>query len=912
MTLSSGEKFGPFEVVSRLGAGGMGEVYRARDPRLAREVAIKVLPESFAKDADFLARFQVEARAASALNHPNIITIHDIGTVGETPYILMELVDGQTLRELLKAGPLPIKKLLNIAAQVAEGLAAAHARGIVHRDLKPENLMVTREGVVKLLDFGLARPLMAPPDSDSASSAEEQTVTALRATEPGTILGTVGYMSPEQASGRPADFRSDQFSLGSVLYEMATGQRAWKRSTPIETLVAILREDVEPIARVAPQTPTALCWIVERCLARDPEDRYASTRDLARDLRQVAEHLSEVTRAPASGAAGVDRPARAGSRAAWVAFLSAGVALGAISTLLLRQPARFRPPVSRYLTYSGRDGEPSVSPDGRFVAFSSERNGPRRIWLKQLSDGSEIALTSGPDRAPRFTPDGAAVLFTRLSGSLESIYRVPAVGGEARRVIENGGSPDPSPDGREIAFIRPASRSGIGGYDLVVAAVNGGSESVLHHVVGLTVIPPRWSPDGRFIALPHSLTGAIGGSPFPIALVPREKGEVRVLTPAGEYGLISSALWVNEGRELLYAQLDPGFFSTSGRIVSQNLDSGVVRILHRGLNLGPQLDLAGPGRLIYEATVIRSNLVEAPVALPPARPSASGNRWLSRANSVDRQPFYSPDGRRVVFTSNREGNMDIWEMTLASGSVRRLTDNPADDWDPYLSRDGKYLLWSSKRSGNYEVWIANADGTEPRQLSRDGVDAENPAMAPDGQGGEWVYYGSYGSEKSGIWRMRLDGSGAMRVIAGTLRDPSPSPDGNYVGLIDASDTDHFRIRVARIADGAFVSFSLDTSLNPATGTQGARIRWMPDGRSLIFGGSGISGNGVYVQAFDPDRDTTATRKQVATLDSALAIETFAVSPDGRRLVLSATEQPSDLVLVEGLAGIEPPRRRPAP
>ena len=530
MALASGEKFGSFEVVGRLGAGGMGEVYRARDPRLGREVAIKVLPESFARDADFLARFETEARAASALNHPNIITIHDMGTVHETPYILMELVAGQTLREMLKAGAPPLRKALLIAAQAAEGLAAAHAGGIVHRDFKPENVMVTRDGVVKILDFGLARPLsvMTSPDG--------QSVTEVAATAPGTLLGTVGYMSPEQASGRPADFRSDQFSFGSVLYELVTGRRAWKRETHVESLMAIMREEPESIGRVSPGTPPALSWIVERCLAKDPEDRYASTRDLARDLRQVTEHLSEISAVPISTGYVAQQPARGGSWIPRVGWLAAGLVLGAAAFLLLRPMARPEPPVSRYLTHSGSDGEPAASPDGRFVAFSSERNGTSRVWLKQLADGSEIALTSGPDHAPRFTPDGTTIFFVRHGTTGESIFRVPAVGGEARLVIEKGDLPDPSPNGTELAFVRSASASGVSGFDIFVAGIDGGGEKLLHHADGLTTSPPRWSPDGRFIALAHGLSGPFGGGRVQIAVVPRDtkKEKVREITLPGE------------------------------------------------------------------------------------------------------------------------------------------------------------------------------------------------------------------------------------------------------------------------------------------------------------------------------------------------------------------------------------------
>ncbi|HEY6148849.1 MAG TPA: serine/threonine-protein kinase, partial [Thermoanaerobaculia bacterium] len=286
----------------------MGEVYLGRDLRLRREVALKVLPQELSQDPSRLARFEQEARSASALNHPNIVTIYEIGREGDTPYIAMELVDGKTLRELCAGGPMPIRKILAAAAQVAEGLAKAHGAGIVHRDLKPENLMVSRDGFVKILDFGLAK--LTEADSGGVSAMP---TLARPETHPGTVLGTVGYMSPEQASGQSVDFRSDQFSLGSILYELVTGEKAFARKTAAETMSAIIRDEPEPLARSKPPTPLPLRWIVERCLAKDPDERYASTRDLARDLAGVRDHVSEIS----SGGEGVvaapgrSRPLRA-------------------------------------------------------------------------------------------------------------------------------------------------------------------------------------------------------------------------------------------------------------------------------------------------------------------------------------------------------------------------------------------------------------------------------------------------------------------------------------------------------------------------------------------------------------------------------------------------------------------------
>jgi serine/threonine protein kinase len=286
-------RFGHYEILDKLGSGGMGDVYRARDLTLGRPVAIKVLRGHASSDPDRLARFQQEARSASALNHPNIVTIHEVGTVDGIRYIAMELVEGRTLRRILTEGPILTRRALQLAAQAAGGLAQAHAAGIVHRDLKPENIMVTPDGRVKILDFGLAKLTASPASEDAATQSGDSLDT-----KPGRILGTVGYMSPEQAAGRPMDFRSDQFSCGSILYEMATGRPAFHRASPAQTMSAIIEDDPEPIVRLNPGVPPPLRWIIERCLAKDPADRYGSTRDLARDLENVLVHLAEVSMAP--------------------------------------------------------------------------------------------------------------------------------------------------------------------------------------------------------------------------------------------------------------------------------------------------------------------------------------------------------------------------------------------------------------------------------------------------------------------------------------------------------------------------------------------------------------------------------------------------------------------------------------
>ncbi len=463
MTLVAGTKLGPYEILAPIGAGGMGEVYRAKDPRLGREVAIKVLPAAFSQDADRLQRFEQEARSASALNHPNIVTIHEIGKANGSSYIAMELVDGPSVRELLAEGPVPTKKLLDVTVQIAEALAKAHGAGIVHRDLKPENVIVSKDGYVKLLDFGLAKLFVAPQDQiTGAPTAIHQE------TQPGTVMGTVGYMSPEQASGKPADFRSDQFALGSILYEMATGKRAFQRNTGAETLTAIIRDEPEPVAQVNPRAPAPLRWIVERCLAKDPDERYASTRDLARDLKSVREHIGEVT-STASGATGVVEPARRRSRA--IPILIAGILLAAIGGLVVgRRTASVSQPTFQRLTFQrGTVDAARFGPDGQTVYYSAPGTAGRAASISLrpgIPESTPLARSPGTiarhllGRGDGHLVDARPYRFALAVGTLA---RVPVTGGVPKEILQDVTGADWAP-GRVGARRRaPRRRKGPAG-----------------------------------------------------------------------------------------------------------------------------------------------------------------------------------------------------------------------------------------------------------------------------------------------------------------------------------------------------------------------------------------------------------------------------------------------------------------
>ncbi len=431
----------------------MGEVYAARDTRLDRRVAIKVLSPELASDSAHLARFEREARAASALNNPNIVTVYDVGQQDSTSYVVMELVEGRTLADLLATGPLPTRKILDIASQVAEGLAAAHEAGIVHRDLKPANVMVTREGFAKIVDFGLARP--SPRESAAATQASTE---GSPPTLTGDIVGTAGYMSPEQARGEPVDFHSDQFSFGSMLYEMATGVRAFREDTRIDTLSAVLHDDPEPIARIRPGVPPPLRWVVERCLAKAAPDRYLSTRDLARELRGIREHLSEV-----SGSAAFEEPVsrrRLGLVAAGVVAVLAGAGLWA--AFGKSRPAQTGPEFRRLTFRSGVVTRALFTQRSNSILYTASWDGgvPRTYLTlpeAKAADRSLDAETQVPMAFLRGRLRGARAARTVAAQSLNFFGTLawwPALGGKARPFLENSGWADWAKKGLFVAVVQ--------------------------------------------------------------------------------------------------------------------------------------------------------------------------------------------------------------------------------------------------------------------------------------------------------------------------------------------------------------------------------------------------------------------------------------------------------------------------
>jgi eukaryotic-like serine/threonine-protein kinase len=878
MTLAVDSMVGAYRITGSIGEGAMGQVYRAVDERIGRAVAIKVLPRTFSSDPDRLRRFEQEARAAGMLNHPNLLTLFEFGSHDGAPFMVAELLEGETLRAALAKGPMRASLAVEIACAIAEGLAAAHDRGIVHRDLKPENVFITHEGRVKILDFGLAKFVL------EGTSQHDDTAEWTAASTSGVVVGTAGYMAPEQIRGQTIDGRADIFSLGVILYEMLSGLRAFRKDSAVETMNAILVEDPKPLGDLVPDASPSLVRIVGRCLHKNRDQRYQSARDLSFSLAAFTSTSStEVLR----GA-----PLRV-SRRWWQILIAAATALMlfAIGFFLggrrnERSPAA--PPVVRYLTFSGRDWGPAASPDGRTVAFTSTRDGTSRIWIKQIADGSEAALTKGPDLFPRFSPDGSSVLFTRLEGTQTSVWRAAVVGNEPRRIIGGARDGDFSPDGTRIAFLRRnAAASRQVSWELWIAATDGSSARRIHTTNEPQLHSPRWSPDGKELALiaeGDQVTARI-------LLVSVEDGRHRYVAPAQARGVLTAAAW-NRAGELVYSMSDVSASQSrgaGGSIYAHDVRSGDTRNLLSVPVTGRYVDVAA-GRIFLDFNSSNQNLRESPIGA-----ADRDGRWLTHGRSSDRQPVYSADGKQVVFSSDRGGNLDLWSISRDTAAIVRITDDPTDDWDPGFTADGKQLLWSSNRSGHFEIWTASPDGSDARQLSNDGADAENPTATADGQ---WIVYTSFHPEKRGLWRMRRDGSEATRIVPGRCLNPEVSPDGAYVAYHTDELNVRARIHVARVRDGSHTAFDVDV---PApVGASIGRTRWMPDGKAIAFIAPDERGRlGIYTQAFDPLRNLPESRRALTGFDRDDPSESFGIARDGSAMTVSIVDQVSGVMVVDG-------------
>ena len=889
MPLLAGARLGPYEIVSPVGAGGMGEVYRARDTRLGREVAIKVLPSALGSDPERLKRFEREARSASSLNHPNIVTIYDIGSENAVSYIAMELVSGEPLRALLTEAAVPVRRLLQIGTQVAEGLAKAHAAGIVHRDLKPENVMVTEDGLVKILDFGLAK--LTQPDGSGATATMAPTVSG--GTEEGIILGTVGYMSPEQATGAPIDYRSDQFSFGSILYEMAAGRRAFQRASAPQTLAAIIQEEPDAIATVNPGIPAPLRWTVQRCLAKQPKNRYASTEDLARELATIRDNLSE-----ASSATGVfpAEPVPVPRYRWWIAASIAAVLLMAgVAGWRLRQRDYFwkNPLVgaryTRFTDWEGTETDAAISADGKFVAFVSDRAGAFDDWVGQvgggeflnLSKGEYPELRGGPVRNIGFSDDGAHVWF-RLSKSAASglskligptgVWFVPTIGGMSRPFLPNANEVAWSPSHQQIVYYQS-----VPGDPIFIADRNGGSpKQIFSEQPGLHNHYVTWSPDGRFI---YFVRGLLPNDFEDIWRIPSAGGALERLTQHNSRVAYPTLL---DDRTLVYsATREDG--AGSG-LWAMDVERRIAHPVSSGLEEYTSIAASEGGRRLV-ATV--ANPVRS-LWTVPISDRIIGDSGVTRLNIPAVRasaPRFGPD--YIVYRSSKGGADGLWKFQKDSETELWKGTDGAVAAAAAVSPDGTQICFVVRRNGKGRLYLMSSDGTNARPIAESLDVREAPSWSADGK---WIAICADEPRAKPLFKVPVDGGAAVRLVDGVgavVSNPVWSPDGRCILYSEGPGSASHRLRGVTPDKRPFPLPEMWLWYS------GDRYRFTPNGRALII----LQGTFTLRNFWLFDLDTGHLR-QLTNLKPEFDMKSFDVSPDGKQILFDRTRENSDIVLID--------------
>src|SRR5450830_684626 len=860
MTLTAGTRLGTYEILAPLGAGGMGEVYRARDTKLDRDVAVKVLPADLANDPEALSRLEREARAVAQLSHPNILAIFDFGRQGETAYAVTELLEGETLRARLEQGALPVRKAVDLASQMAEGLAAAHEKGIVHRDLKPENVFVTGEGRVKLLDFGLAKR------TDPATGSGSGLLTAEKYTEPGTVMGTVRYMSPEQVRGEAADHRSDIFSFGAVLYKMLSGRQAFGRDTAAESMTAILREEPPEIAASASGSSPALQRIVQHCLEKKPGERFQSARDIAFALQAL------------SGSAVTSGPTVAVARRAWRGWPVFGIAVGIAAALsagwLIGRSSRRSgvPKITRLTFRRGQVDAARFAPDGQTVVYSASWNGsPYEVFSTRLDSTESRALgfsstvlagmsASGDMALLRNAVPSNAAQPTSQEGMLAS---APLAGGPARDLAEGVQFAKWSPDGKQLAVVR--FRDGKSRLEFPIGRV-------LYETGGM-IANPRFSPRGDRIAFLDLLAAGFF------------QGVVSVVDLRGQRTVLATSLtmtnglaWSPKGDEVWFAGGRNGLAKDLYAVTL----SGRERVVFRSLTAIHLYDVGADGRVLLAQEQRRRELWGRAAGALEDRDLS----WMDNTTPTQ----LSADGKTLVFNEQGEGGGTEYGVYLRSmdGSAPvRMGSGFSFD----LSVDGKWVLTIAHYgTSSQRIVLLPTGAGQPRELPTEPLTYQALFFGPDGR--KSIFSAMKAGEAPKVFVQDVDGGGppkafGQHVVLGNSDTTFVSADGRFV---------------VRDSAGRPLLQSLTGDeprpihgVSPDEGCAG----WTDDGRLYVFAGSGSR---MRVSRVDPATGRREAWKEIGPSDATgvWPPDTLYVTPDGSAYLYSFARRLSDLYLVEGL------------
>ncbi|MFQ5742984.1 MAG: protein kinase [Acidobacteriota bacterium] len=863
---------GPYKIIEQLGAGGMGEVYLGEDTRLGRKVAIKVLPAEFASDPERLARFEQEARAAAALNHPHIAVVHDIGTEGDTHFMVQEYLEGDTLREPLKKGALPLEKALDLATEVAEALAAAHTAGIVHRDLKPENIFVTKEGHAKVLDFGLAKLVeMAPAMSPGAEGSKSPTMLG---TVAGQVMGTAGYMAPEQVQGDgDIDHRADLFAFGTVLHEMVCGRQAFAGRNVLATLDQIISDDPEPVGDIDPDLPAQLHWVLKKCLAKEPAKRYQTAGDLVVDLQALGADVDSGTALPVGGPPVAPPLAAETTRSnPWKLIIPIAVATLLVGILGTWWATRPEPPVPEPpmcfeielpedvdSSYIGRRSV-AISPDGSRIVFAA--NG--QLWMRLIGDlePTPIPGTEG-GRTPFFSPDGQQIGFWTNEPD------------QLRRVAVSGGAPVPIGAAENLYGASWAANDMIyfgQGNDGIwqVPGTGGTPEVVIEMQDDEYAHGPQLLPGGEWLL-------------FTLAS-----------TPGGwnEASIVAQSLVTAQRVELIRGGTE-GRWVPTGHIVYV-LDGTLFAVPFDPRAMEPP---SAPASMVEEIRMAAANLTGAAnygftengsLVYVPGTAAAGAFQlvWVERNGQVEPLPFeprnssnldLSPDGRRIALEiQGDDGEWDIWIYEAERGGRQVLLSTEGNNRVPVWSPDGEWVFFVSDRGGNSDIWKRRADRSLDAELVLDTEAAVRPSsISADG---EMLLFDSGVIPNRDVGILALDTDQEPEMLVATAADElagSFSPDGRFFAFM-SNETGQFEVNVREVASGR--TFPVSTSTRG-----GAFPRWSRDGREIDY--LSVTGPGILVAEVEMEPFSASDPLELSDITRRL-FANFDVTADGQRFLVT--------------------------
>lgn len=922
-----GQNIANFHVLSLIGEGGMGEVYLAEDIRLGRRVALKLLSSAFTSDEDRMRRFVQEARAASALNHPNILTVHEIGRANGYDFIATEFIEGETLRSTMVQGNVPLTKVLDIAAQVAGALAAAHAAGVVHRDVKPENIMLRPDGYVKVLDFGLAKLA-----GEGVYKGNEAATIARVETNPGVVMGTVQYMSPEQTRGRPIDARTDTWSLGVVLYEMIAHRAPFEGETQSDTIVSILERKPKPLTVHAPEAPVELERIVTKALAKDKDERYQTANDMAIDLRRLRRRLqveSEIewsaqstSKSEESAALSYNGQQSASARTdshaatqasypeavrttssleyvvgeikrhkrgatlvgATLVLLFGGIGYGFYKLFRVPKPVTpFQKTKMTRLTATGKAKVASFSPDGKYLVYAEEDADQQALWVKQVATGSSVLIVPPAEVGYwglTFSNDSNYVYYVRYekgsSITFNKLYQVPSLGGASKKLMERVDSAITfSPDGRRFAFVRDNLRKEE--TEVVLANADGSGEQTL----STRRAPARfesdvatriaWSPNGEIIACPARNSDAEGYY-FNVVGVSVADGSEQPLT-SRRWKFVGQVAWLSEGGLVMTAADE-----TYRQLWHLSYPGDEAYRITNDLNRYGDVTLTADSKSLV--TVQKNR--ESNIWVGPREDMRRARQITSGTLDGDRGLGWTPDGR-IVYQSIASGNPHLWIMDADGSNRKQLTHEGQENARPTVSTDRRHIFFSSLRSGKTNVWRMDLDGANEQQLTYGKINAHGHP-SPDGR---WVAYVSMDQGNATIWRTPTGGGQPERVSDPTANLPLISPDGKQIACYYWDEqADPPRGVMVFPSDGGTPTRRFKIPIG------GFVLRWSADGRAILYIGERLTN--IWSQPLaggDPVKVTDVQGDQIFNFDYSL---------DGQWLALARGRVTDDVVLIEDL------------